>query len=478
MECVNKVKRKKLYTVFLTHLFLFGVVFAALAGLLWIGFFGLINVGFVRPAYYESAYINEIKEELQKAEDGEDKLLQDVCTFGVYDERGSFLRGTFEGKERETAWEAYEPGTDSVQLGFQTFYRYIEKDNGKMVAVRYHFSARFADPILRKWFPSADALGLALTFVIFVGTLIWSGRRFGKYMKKRLDTVTEAVARIQEENLSFARQYSDVREIDDVLEALNCMKEALQKSLHEQWDAERQKQEQVAALAHDIKTPLTIIRGNAELIQEAEELEEVQEYNGEILEYIRQMEGYLRRLQETLQTGREQKEQEKISASVWAREIERMAVGIAAPSHLKIQMENRLDENEGRIRGKAIEGKTIEITGVLEHYRRAVGNVLSNAAEHSGEDGSIRINIDLAEENGGTFLKTAVADSGEGFSPEALLHATEQFYQGDKSRTKKEHCGMGLYIARIFLEESGGFIRLMNGESGGGVAELYFPCER
>ncbi|MFQ6803858.1 MAG: histidine kinase dimerization/phospho-acceptor domain-containing protein [Lachnospiraceae bacterium] len=49
----------------------------------------------------------------------------------------------------------------------------------------------------------------------------------------------------------------------------------------------------MAALAHDIKTPLTIIRGNAELVQETEDLEEIREWDREILDGARRLEGYL-----------------------------------------------------------------------------------------------------------------------------------------------------------------------------------------
>ena len=91
-------------------------------------------------------------------------------------------------------------------------------------------------------------------------------------------------------DLDFGRGYSDIKEIDQVLASLFLMKEALQSSLKEQWEAQRRKQEQIAALAHDIKTPLTIILGNAELIQETDQLEEIRSWDLEILERTADME--------------------------------------------------------------------------------------------------------------------------------------------------------------------------------------------
>ncbi len=61
---------------------------------------------------------------------------------------------------------------------------------------------------------------------------------------------------------------TDIKEINQVLRSLERMKDALQKSLKKQWDMEEEQNRQVRALVHDIKTPLTIIKGNAELSAE------------------------------------------------------------------------------------------------------------------------------------------------------------------------------------------------------------------
>ena len=129
--------------------------------------------------------------------------------------------------------------------------------------VRYQMVAKFSDPFLREIFPNAEFLMLFIALLLFLTEAVLTARNFGRYLKRRLDTLTEIAAKVGQEDLDFEREYSDIREVDDVLGALFKMKEALQRSLEEQWESRRQKQEQIAALAHDIKTPLTIIRGNA-----------------------------------------------------------------------------------------------------------------------------------------------------------------------------------------------------------------------
>lgn len=75
-------------------------------------------------------------------------------------------------------------------------------------------------------------------------------------------------------------------------------------------------------------------------------------------------------------------------------------------------------------------------------------NVIQNAVEHTKENGIIY--IDAKEQDGRlTFI---VEDSGSGFTKEALLHGTEQFFMDDTSRNGEAHYGMGLFFAKLWLK--------------------------
>lgn len=91
-----------------------------------------------------------------------------------------------------------------------------------------------------------------------------------------------------------------------------------------------------------------------------------------------------------------------------------------------------------------------EVKNILEFIfadeaalKRAIGNVISNAVEYCPKDGEILFSIDCNDKN----VQFIIEDSGRGFTKEELASATEQFFQGDKSRNSKNHYGMGLYIA-------------------------------
>ena len=92
---------------------------------------------------------------------------------------------------------------------------------------------------------------------------------------------------------------------------------------------------------------------------------------------------------------------------------------------------------------------------------RAVMNMIQNAVEHTKENGIIY--IDAKEQDGRlTFI---VEDSGSGFTKEALLHGTEQFFMDDTSRNGEAHYGMGLFFCKkLWLKKYGGGIKLSNSE--------------
>ena len=66
--------------------------------------------------------------------------------------------------------------------------------------------------------------------------------------------------------MDFKTSQSTIKEFNQVLSGLDDMRVALRESLMENWKAEQDKQNQISALTHDLKTPLTVARGNADLL--------------------------------------------------------------------------------------------------------------------------------------------------------------------------------------------------------------------
>ena len=465
MEGVKKKRERKisLYLVFIRYLFRFCAWMVILAAGLVLLYLLLAGTGAIRAADYEQASIEENAEEIRSSAGGEETLIPDSCSFGVFGPGGEFLRGTFDKEEAGRIWESWEQGDRG--RGYNTFYRGIEKENGDLVLIQYQLIPKFENPLLRRLIPNLEFLMLTVFLILFAAGVWLNARHFGRFLKKRLDVLEETADKVTRKDLDFGRGYSDIKEIDQVLASLFLMKEALQSSLKEQWEAQRRKQEQIAALAHDIKTPLTIIRGNAELIQETDQLEEIRSWDLEILERTADMEQYLISLKEALQqSGEASEEAGEFETGSFLNGIREMAEALGRAKKLKI--ESRFEMPETVIRGRK---------GIREELERAVLNVISNGADYCPDEGTLVIRAEEERQQESCFLKITVTDSGPGFTEEALLHGTEQFYQADKSRKGTAHYGMGLYITSTLLQKHGGRLELGNSEDAGGMVVIHFP---
>ena len=105
-------------------------------------------------------------------------------------------------------------------------------------------------------------------------------------MRTQLSPLFEATRQVAEQNLDFEVRHSKIKEFEDVLCSFANMKDNLKISLEKQWNAEQLQREQIAALAHDLKTPLTVIQGNIDLINETELDDEQRLYAGYITESV------------------------------------------------------------------------------------------------------------------------------------------------------------------------------------------------
>lgn len=468
MERIKR-KKKRLYAMFISFLFRFGILAIGLAGLTAVIYMVTVHAGVVRLPSYELDKITRAEGEIRSGGQVDEKLLPDTCRYGVFEKDGTYVYGNLSKEEQEGLWKSQMQSSPALIYG--SYWKVIEKENGLTALVEYQVIAKFSNPFLRSVFPNAELLFVGAYFLMFFGTAVALAKRQGKYLQKRLNVLKETAERVEREDLDFEREYSDIQEVDHVLGALYQMKEALQKSLKEQWDIKRQKEDQIASLAHDIKTPLTIIRGNTELLLEEETEEEKREWDQEILDNVREIERYLQILQRTIRQfdgepnrgskdGQEEKkeEQKNFPASFWIQEICERAQALGRTK--KLQICCRAADTDKMIYGRK------------EECSRALWNIVSNGVDFSPLGGELLIEI----KESGEFLAVTVTDDGPGFTKEGLAHATEQFYQADKSRTRKDHYGMGLYIASEIMKEYKGFLQLENEEGRGGKVSLYFRC--
>lgn len=230
------------------------------------------------------------------------------------------------------------------------------------------------------------------------------------------------------------------------------MKDNLKSSLEKQWSAEQAQREQIAALAHDLKTPLTVIQGNIDLISETELNDEQRLYAGYITESSGQIGVYIKTLIDISRTvAGYHLHLEEFDIADYMERIEAQASPLCLVKRICLHMETGTDLG------------TFKVDELL--LERAIMNVINNAIDYSPPEGTIYVSVQKSD----SFLQISITDEGNGFTPEALYHAQEQFFMDDHSRTSNLHFGMGLYIANSIIKQYNGQLILKNSDETNGA---------
>ena len=320
----------------------------------------------------------------------------------------------------------------------------IQRSDG-YVLVAYNLKPYYKSTWMQKNLPQINILLLILLIIfclisIVTTTLIWA-----KKISKELNPLLEASEKIRKQNLNFQVKKSNIQEFNAILDSLEKMKVGLSESLRINWRDEEKKRNQISALSHDIKTPLSIIKGNSELLGETNLTEDQESYLG----YIKKNTNRIGKYIETLMLVNKYNQANELNftqirAKEFVENIEKLSKEFTSTYKLNL-LEDINYEN-----GVLIVD--------LKNFERAFLNILSNAEEHSPKNSTIKLIIcSKADE-----LQISIVDQGHGFSSEDLLYAKDQFYQGDKSRHSKENYGIGLFVAEQIIKMHGGSLVLEN----------------
>ncbi|NVY95969.1 HAMP domain-containing histidine kinase [Lactobacillus sp. DCY120] len=271
-----------------------------------------------------------------------------------------------------------------------------------------------------------------------LGACLFCVQKFARKIGRELEPLNQAVEKIQAADLNFAVGQSSIKEFQEVLTSLAAIKENLQADLNLRYRAEQKYRQQLAALVHDLKTPLTGALGWTDLLQETELDEEQKSY----LRHLQQNKLTISQLinsllQVTLTTKAETVHLKECNLHDLGNELLAQMQELATPQ--KIQINYQEDwENPQLVTDPSL-------------LKQALLNVITNAIEFTPQGGKITWQMQRKEN-----LRIVITDSGPGFSPAALKQAGEELYRGDLSRSGTGHFGLGLAIARLNLELLGG----------------------
>lgn len=440
---------KKLHTVFLQY-----VSFLALALLLVIGvnlggYILCVNSGLILPLNQKSAAVENAKGTLQSTAVVLPEDIPSFCEYVLFTDEGQYVDSSVPQQESASIWENC---VENKQVaGKSHLHTVIEREN-EILVLRYSSAAQFSNQTLCHIFPSADLVLIAVVILEILCLLVVISFLFGRYLGKRMEKLLVAAHKIEQQDLDFTAGKTKIAEIDRVLDAFDHMKLALKESLAKQWQDDKMRQEQLAALAHDLKTPLTIIRGNTELLLDLPLSGEQKECADYIETSAIQMQNYVQTLIEVTKSWEGTRlNLQKVDVSSLLQETKNQISGLCAVNNITLHWD--------------CQQYPAVISADHDFLVRALMNVLSNAVEHTPQGGEITLEV-LQHENTLSFI---ITDTGKGFSAEALKHGTEQFFMEDESRNSKSHYGIGLYVAASVAQKHGGHLVLENSQATGGA---------
>lgn len=200
------------------------------------------------------------------------------------------------------------------------------------------------------------------------------------------------------------------------------------------------------AIAHELKTPLGIIRGFSENLKEDINVGKKDYYIEQIIGQTEVMDGLVQEMiyVSKLDSNKLILKQEKISIRTMIEQQLLRFETLIQEKNLKISYE---------------ENGKFDFNGDPYYIEKAVWNLLANAIVYNRQDGLIKIKIDTK--------KWSIENSGDLIPEKDLPHICEMFYTGDKSRNSKiKHTGLGLYLANKIFRMHGLALKVENGKDG------------
>ena len=309
-----------------------------------------------------------------------------------------------------------------------------------------------------------NLLIIAVVPIVFGVCFILASHAFYKRKLQRpIQEMDEAARRIAEGDLSVsmpAPPEGSRSELDRLCASFETMRDALERNNKAMWRMAENRRKVNAAFAHDLRTPLTVLKGRAEMLSTfaPEGLVDA----AQLAEASSAMTRQTERLQCYVESMKDLVDMDECSVVPHTGNVGVWFVRTAAEA-----------SDLARAAGKDFEAKAKGLPRFASFddiaLSRVVENILSNALRYAGSKASFACEWDEG------VLTVRVSDDGPGFADDALAHGCEPFWReaSEKRREDSVHFGLGLNICAELCEKHGGGVKLSNAESGGAVVEAF-----
>lgn len=287
---------------------------------------------------------------------------------------------------------------------------------------------------------------LSVILILFMTSSLLTWYMYYEFVRP-INLLKDGTDRIREGDLDTDVEVLNKDEIGDLCASFNEMRVELKKSINDRLRYEEETRELISNISHDLKTPLTAIKGYSEAIMDgvAATPEKMERYIKTIYNKANDMDALLNEL--------------SIASKIDCNTI--------PYNFIKIDIEAYFNDCMEEI-GSDLEQKNMDfaffnycerhcfVMADPEQLKRVITNIISNACKYSGSKGKGHVNIRLKEME--TYIQVEIEDDGIGISAKDLPNIFNRLYRADESRSSSGGSGLGLSISKKIIEDHGGHI--------------------
>jgi signal transduction histidine kinase len=269
-------------------------------------------------------------------------------------------------------------------------------------------------------------------------------------LKKPLTELRAASEKISNNDLDFSIEYDSKDELGQLCTSFEIMRTTLARNFSEMWRQVEERKQLNAAFAHDLRTPLTVLKGYNEMLQ-ASDNSQTRETAVTMGKHISRMENYvsgmssLRRMEDT------QPEYKLIDLQPLVSSLYDSAKIVCTKNGKELILQNDIP--------------VLQLSLDSTFISQVCNNLISNAVRYA----RTLVTISFALHDNGLLL--SVSDDGNGFDKGSLQKAANPYFTGESNHS--EHFGLGLYICKLLCEHHNGYLQIRNTADGANVSAYF-----
>lgn len=273
---------------------------------------------------------------------------------------------------------------------------------------------------------------------------------YRKKLRKPLAELRTASEKISNNDLDFSIGYDSKDELGRLVGSFETMRAMLANNFSEMWRQVEERKRLNAAFAHDLRTPLTVLKGYNEMLQASEHVQ-TKEIAATMGKHLARMEAYvnsmsnLRRLEDT------RPEYKSVPLQQFLSSLQESAKILCTQNGKKLLMQY----------------ETVDCDILMD--KMFVSEVCNNLIANAVRFAQTSITLSFSLQGNGLLL--SVSDDGKGFDKKTVHKVTSPYFTEETERS--EHFGLGLYICKLLCENYGGYLKIADVSNGARVLAFF-----